>query len=129
LTANESGQKCLQIISYNNLEQTEALATSVILDETKFVFLKASLNGADLQFYFASKENDWHEIGPVLDAGILSDDYVRDGGTRYCPAFTGAFVGLCCQDLSGGRIPAYFDWFSYQEYNYDFSELIKKEQV
>jgi len=129
LTANESGQKCLQIISYNNLQQTEALPTSIILDETKSVFLKASLNGADLQFYFASKENEWHEIGPVLDAGILSDDYVRDGGTRYCPAFTGAFVGLCCQDLSGGRIPAYFDWFSYQEYNYDFSELIKKELI
>jgi xylan 1,4-beta-xylosidase len=127
LTANESGQKCLQIISYNHLEQTEALATSIILDETKSVYLKASLNGADLQFYFAVKENEWHEIGPVLDAGILSDDYVRDGGPRYCPAFTGAFVGLCCQDLSGDKIPAYFDWFSYQEYNYDFSQLIKKE--
>jgi xylan 1,4-beta-xylosidase len=126
LTVNEDGQKCLQIISYNHLQQTEALATSIIL-ETKLVFLKASLDGADLQFYYATEENEWLKIGPVLDAGILSDDYVREGGLRYHPAFTGAFVGICCQDLSGNKIPAYFDWFSYQEYNYVFSDLIEKE--
>jgi xylan 1,4-beta-xylosidase len=66
-----------------------------------FVYLKAALNGADLQFYYALKENEWIKAGGVLNAGILSDDYVRDGGDRYRPAFTGAFVGVCCQDLSG----------------------------
>lgn len=127
VTTNEIGQRCLQIISYDHLTQKEVLNSPVIVDEAKTVFLKASLNGADLQFYFGVNENEWLEIGPVLNAGILSDDYVREGGTRYRPAFTGAFVGICCQDLSGNKIPAYFDWFSYQEYSYHFSGLIKQE--
>jgi len=127
LTVNENMQRCLQIITYDYLERIEALVTPVILKDTNVVFLKASLDGVDLQFYFSDTEDEWVEIGPVLNAGILSDDYVRDGGGRYSPAFTGAFVGVCCQDLSGNQTPAYFDWFSYQEYDYSFSKLIKKE--
>ena len=72
-------------------------------------------------------ENEWIKAGPLLDAGILSDDYVREGGTRYRPAFTGAFVGMCCQDLAGNRLPAYFDWFRYEEDEYHFTAEIKKE--
>ena len=33
-------------------------------------------------------------IGPVLDASILSDDYVQDGSDRYRPIFTGTFVAV-----------------------------------
>jgi xylan 1,4-beta-xylosidase len=29
--------------------------------------------------------------------------------------FTGAFLGICCQDLSGRRRHADFDWFEYTE--------------
>ena len=53
--------------------------------------------------------------GPVLDGSILSDDYVEDAEVRYRPCFTGAFVGLCCQDLSGQRLHADFDGFEYRE--------------
>lgn len=60
------------------------------------------------------KSSENREIGPVLDGSILSDDYVRED-VRYRPAFTGAFVGLCCQDLSGGRRSADFAWFDYRE--------------
>jgi len=127
LTVNENMQKCLQIITYDHLNQFEALINPVILNDNNTVFLKASLEGADLQFYFSDNEDEWIKIGPVLNAGILSDDYVRDGGDRYSPAFTGAFVGICCQDLSGNQIPAYFDWFNYQEYDYNFSKKIKRE--
>lgn len=31
------------------------------------------------------------------------------------PAFTGAFVGLCCQDLSGQKQHADFGFFTYKE--------------
>jgi xylan 1,4-beta-xylosidase len=87
------------------------------------------LTGADLQFYYAIIQNNWIKAGSKLNAGILSDDYVREGGTRYRPAFTGAFVGLCCQDLTGSNYPAYFDWFKYKEEEYEFSSLIKKQIV
>ena len=35
---------------------------------------------------------------------------------NYSLAFTGAFVGMCCQDLSGHRLPADFDDFEYSEH-------------
>ena len=51
----------------------------------------------------------------VIDATFLSDDHVRDGDARYRPAFTGTFVGICCQDLTGNNIAADFHYFNYKE--------------
>jgi len=39
----------------------------------------------------------------------LTDDHSALTG------YTGAFVGLCCQDLTGQRTPADFDYFDYSE--------------
>jgi xylan 1,4-beta-xylosidase len=127
VTANDNGQRCLQIITHDKFEQNEAYDEPLLLPDTGFIYLKAALNGGDLQFYYAVKENEWITAGAVLNAGILSDDYVRDDAGRYQPAFTGAFVGICCQDLSGNKITAHFDWFSYREVEYEFNDLIKKE--
>lgn len=127
ITANNSGRRCLQIITYDHFEHIEGFDEPLLLPDTGFVYLKVALNGADLQFYYALIENEWIKAGPVLNAGILSDDYVRDEGNSYKPAFTGAFVGLCCQDLSGQKLPASFDWFSYQENEFEFSNEIKKQ--
>ena len=127
VTANDNSQRCLQIITHDHFEHIEAFEEPLLLPDSGLVYLKAALNGADIQFYYALSENEWIKAGPIIDAGILSDDYVREGGTRYRPAFTGAFVGVCCQDLSGNRIPAYFDFFSYKEYEYAFPSSIKKE--
>jgi xylan 1,4-beta-xylosidase len=44
-----------------------------------------------------------------LDASILSDEATMPG----LPNFTGAFVGMACQDLAGTRHPADFDHFDY----------------
>ena len=82
------------------------------------VYLKADFNNYDLQFYVAVEEGTWQKIGPVLDGSILSDDYVEDIQVRYRPCFTGAFVGMCCQDLSGRNLYADFDWFEYKEHSY-----------
>lgn len=49
------------------------------------------------------------DIGPVLDASRLSDDY----GDRL--RFTGAFVGVCAQDLSGTGAVADFDRFGLRD--------------
>jgi xylan 1,4-beta-xylosidase len=127
VTANDNGQRCLQIITHDKFEQNEAYDEPLLLPDTGFIYLKAALNGGDLQFYYAVKENEWITAGAVLNSGILSDDYVRDDAGRYRPAFTGAFVGICCQDLSGNKIPAHFDWFSYSEAEYEFNNLVKKE--
>ena len=46
-----------------------------------------------------------------FDASILSDEATAPG----LPNFTGAFVGMSCQDMAGTLIPADFDFFEYRE--------------
>ena len=60
-----------------------------------------------LQFAYSTDGENWSNIGPVLDATRLSDEYAN--------GFTGGFVGLCAQDLDGLRTHADFDWFECQE--------------
>jgi hypothetical protein len=62
---------------------------------------------ARLQFSWSWDGRNWTDIGMVLDSTILSDEY----GTTSC--FTGSFFGLCCQDMSGTKINADFDYFEY----------------
>ena len=50
----------------------------------------------------------------MFDASILSDEATLPGQ----PNFTGAFVGMACQDMAGTGAPADFDWFDYVEREY-----------
>ncbi len=125
VSANDQGERVLQVITYDHYRQAEVLAQPALLPANGTVYLKVVLYGADLQFYYALREGEWIAAGPALNARILSDDYVREGGESYRPAFTGAFVGVCCQDLTGARIPASFDWFHYSEKEYRFSPDIQ----
>jgi xylan 1,4-beta-xylosidase len=56
----------------------------------------------------------WHRLPQQFDASVLSDE----AGPAGNPNFTGAFAGVCCQDLAGTRRPADFDWFEYREREY-----------
>lgn len=115
LSAGEKeGVRLLHILSCDKYEQHEQVEEPVKIPARGPVFLKVEFEGMDIRFFYALEEGAWNEIGPVLDGSILSDDYVRED-VRYRPAFTGAFVGLCCQDLSGGRRSADFAWFDYKE--------------
>jgi len=109
------GQKFLQLSSCDNFEMRDHLEEAIDISGIKSIYLKAHFNREKLLFYYATKENEWQQIGGTLDGSILSDDYVREGSPRYRPAFTGAFVGLCCQDLSGQKLHADFNWFEYNE--------------
>ncbi|MEM9685584.1 MAG: glycoside hydrolase family 43 protein [Bacteroidota bacterium] len=115
VTANEDGtKKYLSVSSSDNftIHFQEELADVTGLD---VIFLKGIMHNDTLTFYFSTNNEKYRLLGKVLDANILSDDYVRDGSERYRPAFTGSFVGMCCQDLADNRIYADFDWFIYNE--------------
>jgi xylan 1,4-beta-xylosidase len=45
------------------------------------------------------------------DGSILSDEATAPG----LPSFTGAFVGMACQDIAGTARPADLGWFYYRE--------------
>jgi xylan 1,4-beta-xylosidase len=75
------------------------------------VHLRAEIDYEQLRFAFRVEGKDWRWLPENFDAGILSDE----SGPAGSPSFTGAFVGMCCQDLSGSRQPADFDYFEYKE--------------
>lgn len=113
ITKNGS-EKILSIIScdnFNSIDQEE----KIDVFGHKRIILKAIIKREQLQFYYSIDEKTFNPIGSVLDMSILSDDYVRDGSDRYRPAFTGCFVGMCCQDLTYNKHYADFDWFEYKE--------------
>ena len=56
----------------------------------------------------------WIFLPELFDASILSDEATAPGA----PNFTGAFVGMACQDMSGMANPADFDYFEYREREY-----------
>lgn len=75
------------------------------IDDWPLIHLRARFDGPELRFSASPDGTDWQQVGPVLDASKLSDDY----GDRL--RFTGAFVGLCAQDVGGTKAHADFDWF------------------
>jgi xylan 1,4-beta-xylosidase len=118
ITSNDDGTcKLLSIISCDKWIMSLPLSEPVDVTGNERIYLKVDFNKADLQFYYAVNASEWKKIGPVLDGSILSDDYVRDEQNRYRPAFTGAFVGMICQDLTGNLKHADFDWFAYKEFS------------
>lgn len=77
------------------------------------VFLNAEVDHEKLVFFYGTTEDYWQKIPITLDYSILADETGKGGEHAN---FTGTFVGLCCQDLSGNRHHADFDWFSYIEH-------------
>ncbi|QHQ33947.1 glycoside hydrolase family 43 protein [Algicella marina] len=70
--------------------------------------LAVEVDGAQQQF-LAKLEGGWRDVGPVLDASILSDE----AGRGEHGSFTGAFVGMMAFDTSGQGWQADFAHFSY----------------
>ncbi|MEU9361063.1 glycoside hydrolase family 43 protein [Streptomyces sp. NPDC048301] len=62
---------------------------------------------------------EWRETGEELDVTRLSDESATQGdpasGHYSSWGFTGAFAGLCVQDLTGAALHADFAWSEYRE--------------
>lgn len=115
ITANFDGtKKYLSIISSDNFKMSfqEELKD---ISNYNTITLRGEMNRDKLQFYYSLNDTTFKKLGTLLDASILSDDHVRNGRRRYRPAFTGSFVGICCQDLAMNSHHADFEWFEYKE--------------
>jgi xylan 1,4-beta-xylosidase len=71
--------------------------------------IAVSVDQARLQFAYAAGD-EWRDVGPPLDASLLSDE--AGGGEHR--SFTGAFVGMIAFDVSGAAIGADFRYFDYK---------------
>jgi len=78
------------------------------------IHLRVEIDEERLRFAYSLDGAAWIFLPELLDASILSDEAAAPG----TPNFTGAFVGLCCQDTAGTRLPADFAWFEYEERRY-----------
>lgn len=107
LTFDEEIGKCITLLTAENKKYQYPIGY-VPIESGKPVRLKAKVDHDQAQFYYAVGDETYQPIGPVLDASILSDEACNEGW------FTGAMVGICCQDLTGFKKEADFDWFSYQ---------------
>jgi xylan 1,4-beta-xylosidase len=120
LTSNEEkSARELRLLVCDNFCNSEPLPAPIVIPNAGEVLLKVEWIRESLQFFYALNtiNPEWQKAGPVLDGSLLSDEHVREMCDRYRPAFTGSFVGVCCQDLTGTRLHADVDWFLYQELN------------
>jgi xylan 1,4-beta-xylosidase len=114
ITRDEELGRVLSVLTCDLYKFRESGSKIPLPDEVDRVLLRAEGNGKDLRFFHSTDSGKyWKPAGEVLDMSMLSDDYA----TRYPEpgwGFTGAFVGMACQDLTGMNLFADFDWFEYQ---------------
>lgn len=96
--------------------QADAFTPPIAIPAGQPVHLRVEVDYERLYFGYRVEgvDHDWRWLPQPFDASILSDE----ANTPGLPNFTGAFVGLACQDLAGTARPADFDFFEYRERSY-----------
>jgi xylan 1,4-beta-xylosidase len=122
LSHDETAGKHLRVMScLLDSPQTDAFTPPIAIPAGKPVHLRAEIDYERLHFAYRVEgvDKDWRWLPQQFDASILSDEATAPGQ----PNFTGAFVGMACQDGSGTARPADFDFFEYcgREYLQDLS--------
>ena len=108
MTHDEPRGRILGIVLTDDGHFSAPANGEIVVNDWNQFHLRAEIDFQKLQFSASPDGQGWRNIGPVLDASKLSDDY----GTGF--HFTGAMVGLCAQDVGGDRTPADFDYFDYR---------------
>jgi xylan 1,4-beta-xylosidase len=96
--------------------QTDAFTPPIGIPSGWPVHLRVEIDYERLHFAYRVEgvDKDWRWLPQQFDASILSDEATAPGQS----SFTGAFVGMACQDLAGTLRPADFDFFEYRERSY-----------
>jgi xylan 1,4-beta-xylosidase len=117
ISTDETMGKHLRVMScIPDSVQTDAFTPPVPIPAGKRVHLRVEVDYERLRFAYRVEgvDNDWRRLPQQFDASILSDEATAPG----FPSFTGAFVGVACQDMAGTALPADFDFFEYRERSY-----------
>jgi xylan 1,4-beta-xylosidase len=117
----ESGKHVRVMSALPDQVTSDACTPPIAIAEGVPIELRVEVDYERLRFAYRMKEGVWQWLPQQFDASILSDEASAPG----LPNFTGAFVGMACQDLAGTATPADFDWFAYREREYisDVSRL------
>ncbi|WP_462406175.1 glycoside hydrolase family 43 protein [Gracilibacillus sp. Marseille-QA3620] len=111
ITWNEEKGRVLDLTVCDNFIFDQPLRGNEIIipDSSEYVYLRCEVQTNTYHYSYSFDGADWSIIPVTLHSYKLSDDYIRGGGF-----FTGAFVGMQCQDTSGQRKAADFDYFTYK---------------
>ena len=104
ISRDEDVGKCITLLKAEN-KKYEYLTDYIPVREKEAHYLKMETRNAMTRFYYGYSEKDWQEIGPLINVSFLSDEACGEGW------FTGAMIGICCQDMTGFGRYADFDWF------------------
>lgn len=104
----EGARRQLQVLSAVPGEETASCVVAEDLPDGPIELL-VKVAGADLRLCWRCGSGEWNEWPVGLDASILSDEVSLPG----LPNFTGTFVGVAAQDLSGDGAHADFRFLRY----------------
>jgi xylan 1,4-beta-xylosidase len=125
ITAGDDGERQIAIMScegnvsedfvfplsnpeYSSVTNTEG---AVNIPNEGAVYLRCDVDYAKLIYSWSMDGESWNQLPVTLDQGIVSDQAGKGAGC----SFTGAFVGMACQDLGGTALHADFEYFDYIE--------------
>jgi xylan 1,4-beta-xylosidase len=112
LSHDETLGKTLSVMSaLPDSPQADAFTPPIAVPPGRPVELRVEVDHERLYFGYRCGGASWSWLPQQFDASILSDEATTPG----LPNFTGAFVGMACQDMAGTARPADFDWFEYRE--------------
>jgi len=114
LSHDETVGKYLRVMScVPDLPQADTFTPLTPISSGKPVHLRVEADYERMRFAYRVEgvDTDWRWLPQQFDASILSDECIAPGQAH----FTGAFVGMACQDLTGTAKAADFDFFEYEE--------------
>jgi xylan 1,4-beta-xylosidase len=117
LSHDETAGRHLRVMScIPDSPQTDSFTPAIAIPTGKPVHLRVEVDCERLHFAYRVEgvDRDWRWLPQQFDASILSDEATAPG----LPNFTGAFLGMACQDMAGTAKPADFDFFEYRERAY-----------
>lgn len=108
---NEEKGRILELMTCDHFTFDQPLRGKeiVVPDDVEYVYLRVDVKTTIYHYSYSFDGENWTQIPIPFYSYKLSDDYIQGGGF-----FTGAFVGMQCQDISGERKHADFDYFVYK---------------
>ena len=116
---DENRGRILQLLVCDHGEISMGSDKITLPEDIEAIFMRLVVSNDIAEFYWSPDGREYHPVGGVQDATTLSDDYYDQ--ERHGLRFTGTFITLCCQDTSGQRCPAEFDYLIYHRNGEEYS--------
>lgn len=114
VSRDENGRHLRVMSALPDSPQADAFTAPIALPDSGAAQLRVEVDYERLLFAWRIGDGAWNWLPQHFDASILSDEAAAPGTAN----FTGAFVGMACQDTAGTGLAADFDWFEYRERPY-----------